>query len=62
MDHIETKMGDFSKAHNELVDTHIDMEEDVKNIKLKMADLEDKSHGNNVKFRGNTVSTKNYHE
>lgn len=40
-DHIEHKMGEFAKAHNELVDIHNDMDNDLQNIKLKMADLQD---------------------
>lgn len=45
-------MGDFAVAHNELVDAHNEAEDELLTIKSKLADLEDRSRRNNVKFRG----------
>lgn len=59
MDHIESKMGDFSTAHNGLVDAHYQLEDDVKSIIAKLADLEDKNRKNNVTLRGVPVSISN---
>lgn len=50
--HVANKMGDFAVAHNELVDTHNETEDVLKAIKAKIADLEDRTRRNNVKFRG----------
>lgn len=52
VDYIENRMGDYAWAHNELVDAHNDVTEEIFYTKSKMADLEDGSHWNNVKFRG----------
>lgn len=52
VDYVEQKICDFTEAHNELVDAHFEMEEEIKRLKLKVADLEDRSRRNNIKFRG----------
>lgn len=48
--HVEDKMGEFASAHNELVDTHNETEEDMQAIKSKLADLEDRSHRKTTKL------------
>lgn len=48
VDHVESKMGQFAVAHNELLDAHRDT---MKANKFKMTDLEDGSGRNNTKFR-----------
>lgn len=52
VDEAEQRLDDFSGAHNELVDAHVDLEDELKMLKLKVADIEDRSRRNNVKFRG----------
>lgn len=50
VDYVENNMGDFTQAHNELVDAHFEVEEELMVLKLKVADLEDRSKRNNIKF------------
>lgn len=50
--HVESKMGDFAVAHNELVDVHNGAEDELQAIKWKLAYLEYRSRRNNVKFCG----------
>lgn len=50
--HVENKMGEYSDAHNTLVDAHNQLEDDVIALKAKLADLEDRSRRNNIKLRG----------
>lgn len=50
--HIENKLGDYAQAHNEVVDAHKELIEDICNIKMKMVDLEDCSRRKKVKFTG----------
>lgn len=50
--HVETKMGEFSEAHNSLVDAHNNLEDDMESLATKLADLEDRNRRNNLKFRG----------
>lgn len=45
--HMKNKMGEFTTAHNELVDSHYDHEEEMQTLKQKIADLEDRSRRNN---------------
>lgn len=45
-------------VHNELVNTHFDVEEELKAMRLKMADIEDKACRNNIKCRGIPESIK----
>lgn len=52
VDHLENKMGEFSGAHNGLVDAHNQLEEEVASLSAKLADLEDRNRRNNVKLRG----------
>lgn len=59
VDYIENKLTDFTDAHNELVDDHFALEEEVKQLKLKVTDLEDRARRNNIKFRGIPENVKN---
>lgn len=59
VDHVENKMGEFSAAHNGLVEAHNQLEEDVKSISAKLADVEDRNRRNNVKLRGVSESISN---
>lgn len=52
VDYVENKMCEFTSTHNEMVDSHFELEDKVKHLKMKMADLEDHARRNNVKFRG----------
>lgn len=45
-------MGEFATTVNELVDGHYEHTEEMWWLKDKMADLEDRSHRNNLKLRG----------
>lgn len=49
IDHVEHTMGDYSTSFNTLVDAH---NEEMIWLKDKMADLKDRSRGNNTKIRG----------
>lgn len=48
--HIEDKMGELFTAHNDIIDSF--QEQEIKWLKSKIADLEDSSQRNNIKFRG----------
>ena len=48
--HVETKMSDLYTAHNELINVYTEHDNELHLIKLKLADLEDRSHRNNIKF------------
>lgn len=52
VNHIETKMGEFSEAHNGLVDAHNHLEDEMSSLAAKLTDLEDRNRRNNIKFRG----------
>lgn len=52
VDYIENKLSDYALAYNEVVDTHDNLADKIRNLKIKMADIEDHSRPNNVKFRG----------
>lgn len=52
VDHVENKMGEFSEAHNSLVDAHNHLEGELSSLVSKLADLEDRNRRNNIKFRG----------
>lgn len=52
MSNVETKMGQFASAHNELVDVHNGTEEELQNLKCKLADFENQFHRNSVKYGG----------
>lgn len=59
VDHTETKMAEFSRAHNGLVDAHNQLEDDLQSLTAKVADLEDRNRRNNVKLRGIPESVSN---
>lgn len=50
--HMESKMGEFATAHNELVDAYNEKDGKRTAIKAKLTDLEDRSRRNNIKLRG----------
>lgn len=50
--HLESKMADLYTAHNDLVDAYTDQESEMQRLQNKIADLEDRSRRNNIKFRG----------
>lgn len=52
VDHVETKLAEFSTAHNELVDAHNNMEDEIRLLTTKLADIEDRNRRNNIKIRG----------
>lgn len=52
VDHVETKMAEFSEAHNGLVDAHSKLEDDFQTLSAKVADIEDRNRRNNIKIRG----------
>lgn len=52
-------MEDVTDAHNDLVDSHFELIEEMKQLRLKMADIEDRSRCNNIKFRGISEFVKN---
>lgn len=58
MEYVEHKIAEFTLAFNELVDAYFDIEDELKAMRLKMADTEDRSLKNNVKFRGIPKSVK----
>lgn len=43
VDDVENKMAEFSTAHNGLMDTHNQLNEVMKSIAVKLADLEDRN-------------------
>lgn len=49
--YIENKMSDLLTAHNDTVEVCTEHEADLQAINLKLADLEDRSRRNNIKFR-----------
>lgn len=52
-------MEDFTEAYNDLLDANFEVEEELKHLKLKVADLESRSRRNNIKFRGIPEIVKN---
>lgn len=52
LSHVETQMGTFQTAHNEVIDTITEQNDDIAWLKAKVVDLEDRSRRNNLKFRG----------
>lgn len=52
VDHVENKMAEFSTAHNELVDAHNNLEDELHLMAIKLADIEDRNRRNNIKIRG----------
>lgn len=51
VDHKETKMEEFAITINDLVDAHDPNEEEMDAIKVKLADIEDRSRKMNFKIR-----------
>lgn len=45
-------MGEFASTFNDLVDAHNDRDDEMMQMKIKLADLEDRSRRNNITFRG----------
>lgn len=45
-------MEDYVKAYNEMMDAYEDHEAEIQQMKFRIADLEDLSQRNNIKFRG----------
>lgn len=52
IDQVESKMSVFAETLNELVDSHNSRSDEIDWIKVKLADLEDRSRQNNLKIRG----------
>lgn len=52
MSHTEHKMEDAFSAHNNLVDAYKEQQNDLQKMAAKLADMEDRSRRNNIKFRG----------
>lgn len=50
--HLESKMRDLYTSHNDLIDAYTDQESEMQHLQNKIADLEDRSRQNNIKFRG----------
>ncbi|CAH2219770.1 Hypothetical predicted protein, partial [Pelobates cultripes] len=50
--HLENKTDELCAAHNEVVDKLQKLSEDNTTLQLKLADLEDRSRRQNVRFRG----------
>lgn len=48
--HIEAKMEELISVHN-LIDAHTNHDNELQELRLKLADLEDWSCWNNIKFR-----------
>lgn len=51
-DMLEKHVGEYTKAHTELLDAHDHYTEEIQHNKLKLADLEDHFRYNKIKFRG----------
>lgn len=56
--HVKNKMGDFAYTVNEVIDAHNARDDELQQIKAKLADLEDRSRRNNIKFSGIPESVK----
>ncbi|CAH2277000.1 Hypothetical predicted protein [Pelobates cultripes] len=50
--HLENKSDELCAAHNDVVDKLQKLSEDNNTLQLKLADLEDRSRRQNVRFRG----------
>lgn len=44
-------MAEYSEAHNGLVDAHNSLENDLRVLSAKVADIEDRNRRNNIKIR-----------
>lgn len=52
VDNVEKKMGEYATSYNSLVDAHNEQSDELTWLKEKVANLEDRSHRNNMKLRG----------
>lgn len=52
MTYTEHKIEDAFSAHNNLVDVYKEQQNDIQRMAAKLADMEDRSRRNNIKFRG----------
>ncbi|XP_066451070.1 uncharacterized protein [Eleutherodactylus coqui] len=52
VDHMENKFDEFTSSHNDLIDAHYGLEEELEALKSKVADIEDRNRRNNLKIRG----------
>lgn len=43
-DHIASQLGAFIKAHDEMVESHEEQADTIRQLQLKIADLEDRFH------------------
>lgn len=50
--YVEKKINTLNVAHNTMVDSYQEHSEEIPWLKQKIADLEDRSRRNNIKFRG----------
>lgn len=50
--HLEEQMSEFVEAHNDLADSHTKVQAEADRLADKVADLEDRSRRNNLRFRG----------
>lgn len=55
VEHIDSRMGEFSGMINDLVDVRDEKEEVIEGLRTKMADMEDRSRRNNKKKRNHRV-------
>lgn len=49
-EHIEHKIMDFAKSHNQPIDSHSALKEEVLRLSTKVLDLEDRSRRNNIRM------------
>lgn len=50
LQHVKSKMSELFTAHNDLIDMCTEHGDDMQLVKVKLADLEDRSYRNNIKF------------
>lgn len=55
---LEKKVADITSAYNKLVDAHQEVKEELKWLKEKITDSEDRNRRNNIKIRGIPESVK----
>ncbi|VEL08283.1 unnamed protein product [Protopolystoma xenopodis] len=56
---LENRISEMTGAHNELIDAHRELMDEVKWMKEKLADAEDRNRRNNVKIRGVSETVSN---
>lgn len=52
VEHIESKMGEFTTTINDLIDAHEGKDKDMEWVKANLANMKDRSRCNNMKIRG----------